>query len=75
MAGRRPFAELHSRLASEAQAEGVAETFRVSDEIASSEQPPETLALLTILALGNQDVMAGRTNAAADIIARLRAKG
>ena len=33
-----------------------------------------TRALLRILALGNQDVAAGRIKPAADIIARLRAK-
>jgi hypothetical protein len=63
------------RLSPEAQAEDVSETLRISDEIASSEQTPETLALLKILALGNQEVMAGRTNPALDVIARLRAKG
>jgi hypothetical protein len=36
--------------------------------------PQETLALLKILALGNQDVAAGKTKPAADTIARLRAK-
>ncbi|MFC4173916.1 hypothetical protein ACFOYU_17980 [Microvirga sp. GCM10011540] len=36
--------------------------------------PPETLALLKILELGNQDVEKGKTKPAADIIARLRAK-
>jgi hypothetical protein len=36
--------------------------------------PQETLALLKILALGNQDVAEGKTKPAADIIARLRAK-
>jgi hypothetical protein len=36
--------------------------------------PKETLALLNILALGDQDQAAGKTKPAADIIARLRAK-
>jgi len=36
--------------------------------------PPETLALLKILELGNQDVEKGKTKPAADIIAHLRAK-
>jgi hypothetical protein len=34
----------------------------------------ETLALLKILALGNQDVGAGRFKPAADVVARLHAK-
>lgn len=34
----------------------------------------ETLALLKILALGNQDVEAGRVKPVADVVARLRAK-
>ena len=34
----------------------------------------EALALLKILALGSQDVAAGKMKPAADIIARLRAK-
>jgi hypothetical protein len=40
----------------------------------SHDTPQETRALLKILALGNQDVAAGRIKPAADIIARLRAK-
>ena len=46
----------------------------VLQDIASFEETQETLALLKILALGNQDVAAGKTKPAADIIARLRAK-
>lgn len=34
----------------------------------------ETLALLKLLALGRQDIEAGRTRAAHDIVARLSAK-
>ena len=34
----------------------------------------ETLALLKILALGNQDVAAGKVKPVADVVARLRAK-
>ena len=40
----------------------------------SHDTPQETLALLKILALGSQDVAAGKMKPAADIIARLRAK-
>jgi hypothetical protein len=36
--------------------------------------PQETLALLKILALGNQDGAAGKTKPVGDIVARLRAK-
>jgi prevent-host-death family protein len=46
----------------------------VLQDVASFEQTQETLALLKILALGNQDVAAGKTKPAADIVARLRAK-
>ncbi|NBJ13813.1 type II toxin-antitoxin system Phd/YefM family antitoxin [Microvirga arsenatis] len=42
--------------------------------VATFEQTQETLALLKILALGNQDVAAGKTKPATDIVARLRAK-
>lgn len=34
----------------------------------------ETLALLKILALGNQDVAAGKVKPVADVVTRLRAK-
>ena len=43
-------------------------------DVASFEETQETLALLKILALGNQDVAAGKIKPAADVIARLRAK-
>jgi prevent-host-death family protein len=46
----------------------------VLQDIASFEETQETLALLKILALGNQDVAADKTKSAADIVARLRAK-
>ncbi len=46
----------------------------VLQDVASFEQTQETLALLKILALGNQDVAAGKVKPVADIIARLRAK-
>lgn len=46
----------------------------VLQDIASFEETQETLALLKILALGNQDVAAGKIKPVADVIARLRAK-
>jgi prevent-host-death family protein len=46
----------------------------VLQDVASFEQTQETLALLKILALGNQDVAAGRVKAASGVITRLRAK-
>lgn len=46
----------------------------VLQDIASFEETQETLALLKILALGNQDVEAGRVKPVADVVARLRAK-
>jgi prevent-host-death family protein len=46
----------------------------VLQDIASFEETQETLALLKILALGQQDVEAGRVKPLADVVARLRAK-
>ena len=46
----------------------------VLQDIASFEETQEMLALLKILALGNQDVEAGRVKPVADVVARLRAK-
>ena len=46
----------------------------VLQEVASFEETQETLALLKILALGNQDVPAGKVKPVADVVARLRAK-
>jgi prevent-host-death family protein len=46
----------------------------VLQDIASFEETQETLALLKILALGNQDVAVGKIKPAADVFARLRAK-
>jgi prevent-host-death family protein len=45
----------------------------VLQDVASFEQTQETLALLKILAIGNQDIEAGRTTPARDVIARLKA--
>jgi prevent-host-death family protein len=46
----------------------------VLQDVASFEQTQETLALLKILALGNQDVAAGKVKSASDVVTRLRAK-
>lgn len=46
----------------------------VLQDVASFEETQETLALLKILALGNQDLEAGRVRPAADVVAGLRAK-
>ncbi len=43
-------------------------------DVASFEETQETLALLKILALGNEEVAAGKVKPAADVVARLRAK-
>ena len=46
----------------------------VLQDVASFEEIQETLALLKILALGNQDATAGKVKPVADVIARLRGK-
>ncbi len=46
----------------------------VLQDVASFEETQETLALLKILALGNQDMAVGKVKPAADIVTRLRAK-
>lgn len=46
----------------------------VIQDVASYEETQETLALLKILALGNQEIAAGRVKPVADVVTRLRAK-
>ena len=46
----------------------------VLQDVASYEQTQETLALLKVLALGQQDVEAGRVKPVAEVVARLRSK-
>lgn len=46
----------------------------VLQDVASYEETQETLALLKLLAMGNQDVAAGRLKPTGEVIARLRAK-
>jgi prevent-host-death family protein len=46
----------------------------VLQDVASYEETQETLALLKILAIGTQEVAAGKLKPASEVIARLRAK-
>ncbi|MGE0337269.1 MAG: type II toxin-antitoxin system Phd/YefM family antitoxin [Gammaproteobacteria bacterium] len=46
----------------------------VLQDVASFEETQETLALLKLLALGNQDLTSGKLKPVADVVARLRAK-
>lgn len=46
----------------------------VLQDIASFEETQETLALLKILALGNQEITSGDVKPAVDVVARLRRK-
>ncbi|MBB4843929.1 prevent-host-death family protein [Paucibacter oligotrophus] len=46
----------------------------VLQDVASYEETQETLALLKILALGNQEIAEGKLKPAAQVVARLRAK-
>jgi prevent-host-death family protein len=46
----------------------------VLQDVASYEKTQETLALLKLLALGQQDVEAGRVKPVAEVMARLRTK-
>lgn len=46
----------------------------VLQDVASFEETQETLALLKILALGNQEVAAGKVKTVVDVATRLRAK-
>lgn len=46
----------------------------VIQDVASFEETQETLALLKLLAIGNQDIDAGKTRPARAVVERLRAK-
>ncbi|MBX9612255.1 MAG: type II toxin-antitoxin system Phd/YefM family antitoxin [Burkholderiales bacterium] len=46
----------------------------VLQDVASFEETQQTLALLKVLALGNQDVAAGKVKSVADVVARLRVR-
>ena len=70
-------AEILTRLAEEREPMIITqngEAKAVLQDVASFEETQETLALLKILALGNQDVAVGKVKPVADVVARLRAK-
>lgn len=46
----------------------------VIQDVASWEQTQETLALLKVLAMGNQEIAAGNAKPAREVIARLRGR-
>lgn len=46
----------------------------VIQDVASYEETQETLALLKILALGNQEIEAGKVKPVGNVVTRLRAK-
>ncbi len=46
----------------------------VIQDVASYEETQETLAILKILALGNQEIEQGKVTPVGDVVARLRAK-
>lgn len=46
----------------------------VIQDVVSYEETQETLALLKILALGNQDIQQGKVMPVGEVVARLRAK-
>ena len=46
----------------------------VLQDVQSYEDTQETMALLKLLALGQQDIQAGRTRPVANVVTRLRAK-
>ena len=52
----------------------VGEAKAVFQEVASFEETKEVLAMLKLLALGNQEVASGKLKLSAHVIARLRAK-
>jgi prevent-host-death family protein len=70
-------AEVLAQLAQERQPMVITqngEAKAVLQDVATFENTQETLALLKILALGNQDVAAGKVKPVSDVVARLRAK-
>ena len=46
----------------------------VIQDVASYEETQETLALLKLLALGNQEIETGKAKPVSDVVARLRTK-
>jgi len=70
-------AEVLSRLAEEREPLVITqngEAKAVLQDVASFENTQETLALLKVLALGNQDLAAGRVKPVGEVVARLRAR-
>ncbi|HET7260965.1 MAG TPA: type II toxin-antitoxin system Phd/YefM family antitoxin [Casimicrobiaceae bacterium] len=70
-------AELLARLAEQREPLVITqngEAKAVLQDVASFEETQETLALLKILALGQQDIEAGRVKPAVDVVARLRVR-
>lgn len=70
-------AEVLTRLAQEREPLVITqngEAKAVLQDVASFEETQETLALLKILALGQQDVAEGKFKPVAQVVARLRAK-
>ena len=70
-------AEVLAQLAQERQPMVITqngEAKAVLQDVATFEDTQQTLALLKVLALGNQDVAAGKVKPVADVVARLRAK-
>jgi len=70
-------AEVLSRLAEQREPLVITqngEARAVLQDVASFEETQETLALLKILALGNQDIASGKTRPVADVFTRLRAR-
>jgi len=70
-------AEVLRRLAEEREPMGItqnSEAKAVLQDVVTFEETQETLAMLKILALGNQDVAASKVKPVADVVARLRDK-
>jgi prevent-host-death family protein len=70
-------AEVLSRLAEQREPLVITqngEARAVLQDVASFEETQETMALLKILALGNQDIASGKTRPVADVVTRLRTR-
>ena len=70
-------AEVLSRLAEQREPLVITqngEAKAVLQDVASFEETQETLALLKILALGNQDIASGKTRPVTDVVTRLRTR-
>lgn len=70
-------AEVLTRLAERREALVITqngEAKAVLQDVATYEETQETLALLKILALGNQELAAGKVKPVSEVVARLRAR-